>query len=344
MSESATGAGDPEFTPLRVGRVVPETHDTISLVLDIPAAQRDRFRYRAGQYLTVRVRVAGREHQRCYSMSSSPVLHEGLRITVKRERDGLVSNWLHDTVAVGDAVEAAAPRGRFVLAESDRPLVAFAGGSGITPVFSLLRTALARTERPVRLFYANRDSRSVIFAEPLDRLAQRHGDRLLLHHHLDADAGLVAPSQLAAFTVGADDADYYVCGPAPFMDAVENTLIALGTAPERIRLERFRTELPGDPGPTGDPVTEQVVVQVGRRRATVGYRSGSTLLQVARAAGLRPPSSCETGSCGTCIARVTEGRVRLLNNDVLTDEELAEGLTLTCQSLPIGPTVRVIWE
>ncbi len=153
--------------PLRVKDVVRETHDAISIVLDVPESSSRHFGYQAGQFLTLLVCVDGRQHRRCYSMSSSPAAGEDLRITVKRDRDGVVSNWLNDTAAPGNEIHALPPEGRFVLKDTDRDVVAFAGGSGITPVFSLLRSALISSTRSTRLFYANRDRDSVIFDEAL---------------------------------------------------------------------------------------------------------------------------------------------------------------------------------
>ena len=137
-----TAAVPDGFVPLRVKRVVRETRDAISIVLDVPESSVRHFGYQAGQFLTLLVSVNGQEHRRCYSMSSSPAAGEDLRITVKRDRDGVVSNWLNDTAAPGNDIHALPPQGRFVLKDTDRELVAFAGGSGITPVFSLLRSAL----------------------------------------------------------------------------------------------------------------------------------------------------------------------------------------------------------
>jgi 3-ketosteroid 9alpha-monooxygenase subunit B len=337
MEPTTNGDG---FAPLRVKRVVPETADAISLVFDVPTSCAQRFQYQPGQFLTLRVEVAGEEHRRCYSMSSSPVIAEDLRITVKRDPGGVVSNWLNDTAAPGDEIHAAPPEGRFVLGDSDRELVAFAGGSGITPVFSLIRSALAATARRVRLFYANRSCDSVIFADSLALLAERHPDRLVIQHHLDEVGGVVQPDQIASFAGAADDADFYICGPGPFMDTVEQTLLNLGVPAERVRLERFDvvdTRLP-------DTVTEEVTIQLDRRTTVVPYRAGNTVLQTARMAGLRAPSSCESGSCGTCMARVVDGSVRMFNNDALTDEEVADGWVLTCQSMPTSPKVRVVYE
>lgn len=333
------------FTPLRVKQVVRETADAVSLVLDIPAPARDQFRYLAGQFVTILVPINGTEHRRCYSMSSSPAVEADLRITVKRDRDGLVSNWINDTVRVGDVLHTASPEGRFVLTAADRDIVTFAGGSGITPVHSLVRSALATTGRRARLFYANRDPESVIFGNALADLADSHGGRFQLHHHLDDRAGVVTPQHITDFLGdGATHADYYVCGPAPFMDTVERALLGAGIPGQQLHLERFTVAAIPAPDPSEAAVTEEVTIELGRSTVTAPYRAGNTLLQTARLAGLKAPSSCETGSCGTCMAQVVQGSARMLNNDALDDDEIAEGWVVTCQALPTSRTVRVVYE
>jgi ferredoxin-NADP reductase len=333
------------FVRLRISDVQPETADCVSLVFDVPADHQDRFRYAAGQYLTLRVTVGGVEHRRCYSMSSSPALAEPLRITVKRDPGGVVSNWINDTVIAGAEIHAEAPQGRFVLDSSERDIVAFAGGSGITPVFSVIRTALAGTTRRVRLFYANRSADSVIFDEPLRRLVDEYGGRLTVHHHLDSERGVVTAGALAQFLGDVDDGEYFVCGPTLFMDAVEATLRESAVPAGQVHLERFVAAIPAEVVPAdGEVSTEEVTIELDRRTTTAQYRSGNTLLQTARMAGLKAPSSCETGSCGTCIAQVVEGAARMLNNNALTDHEVAEGLVLTCQAMPTTKTVRVVYE
>ena len=179
------------FAALRVKDVVRETDDALSLVLDVPTEHAATFRYRAGQFLTLRVTVDGQEYRRCYSMSSSPVLQQDLRVTVKRDGRGVVSNWLNDHAAPGDRLEVGPPDGRFVRTETDRELVAFAGGSGITPVFSLIQTALAAPAGRVRLLYANRAAGSIIFENALADLAGRHGGRFTVAHHLDEERGVL---------------------------------------------------------------------------------------------------------------------------------------------------------
>ncbi len=334
--------GVDEFAPLRIKRVVRETPDAVSLVLDVPEDHSARFRYQAGQFLTLRVTVDGQDLRRCYSMSSAPV-EDDLQITVKRDPGGLVSNWLNDTAAEGAQIHAAPPEGRFLLSESSDEIVAFAGGSGITPIMSLLRASLAESPRRVRLFYANRSRRSVIFAEALQRLTRRHAELLTVTHHFDEVSGVVTAAAVESFLAGTVGADVYICGPRAFSDTVENTVLGLGVPRARVHLERFDTvQIPDDPG--GEPVTEQVVIELDRTTTTTPYRSGNTLLQTARTAGLRAPSSCETGSCGTCMARIVAGSARMLNNDALDDDEVAEGWVLTCQSLPTSQTVHVVYE
>ena len=332
--------------PLRVKRVVRETRDAISIVLDVPESSVRHFGYQAGQFLTLLVCVNGREHRRCYSMSSAPTADEDLRITVKRDRDGVVSNWLNDTAAPGNEIHALPPEGRFVLRDTDRDLVAFAGGSGITPVFSLLRSALESTTRAARLFYANRGRDSVIFDEPLASLKDIHSKRFVLQHHLDDESGFVTPAQIGAFIADVKDAEYYICGPGPFMDIVQTTLRTAGVPTDRVHLEHFEVaELPlGPSADGGEAVTEEVTIELERRKITVPYSPGDSLLQTARMAGLSAPSSCEIGSCGTCMARLTQGSARMINNDALEQDEVDDGWVLTCQALPTSRTVRVVYE
>ena len=334
------------FTPVRIKQVIRETSDAVSLVLDIPEPIRDQFRYAAGQFITIRARIDGAEHRRCYSMSSSPTVDPDLRITVKRDRDGLVSNWVNDTVSIGDELHVAPPEGRFVLTAGEHNIVTFAGGSGITPVFSLVQSALAATTRKARLFYANRNLDSVIFRESLATLVDTHSERVEVHHHLDDLDGVVSPQHIADFIANDSHAetDYYVCGPAMFMDTVERVLLDSGIPRQQLHLERFSVAAIPPPDPTEPVATEEVTIELDRRTITAPYRAGNTLLQTARLAGLKAPSSCETGSCGTCMAQVVEGNARMLNNDALDDDEIAEGWVVTCQALPTSRTVRVVYE
>jgi ferredoxin-NADP reductase len=350
-------ARDHGFHETRITRVIQETPDTRTYVLDAP------FRYQAGQFVTFRVDGT----LRSYSMSSSPDTDTELMTTVKRVPGGLVSNWMHDNLTAGDVVEVTVPAGVLCLRETTAPLVAFAGGSGITPIVSLAKSALATTERRVRILAANRDAESVIFRAALDDLAQRYQGRLEVRHHLDVASGLVAKAEVLDFAGADSGADFYLCGPAPFMDLIERVLLARGADAGQIFIERFAAEeppaggaaraglsagsgLPAGPGGSGAAGTSAadtggtITIVLDGRRTPVARTPGITLLQSARRAGLTPPFSCEAGNCATCIGRVTEGEVKMRVNNALDDDEIADGWTLTCQSEPVTPDVTVVYE
>lgn len=336
---------DHGFHPLVVGRVVEETADAASIVLHVPDELRHSFTYEAGQFVTVRVDVDGATLHRCYSMSSTPGVDDELQVTVKRVPGGLVSNRLLEEVAAGATLEVTFPAGVFTLRPDESELVAFAAGSGITPVISLAKAALAGDGRPVRLLYANRDADSTIFADALDALVATHGDRLSVTHHLDVDAGFVDADAVRRFLGEAPPAGagYYLCGPTPFMDIVEEALLAAGVDPAHIHVERF-TPAGGDEPVDAPPDGIVVTIDLAGKQATTDHRPGTTLLQAARQAGLAPPFSCESGSCATCMARLTEGTAEMHVNDALTDDEVAEGWVLTCQAVPTSATIHVVYE
>ena len=333
---------DHGFHTLRVRRVVVETPEASSFVLDVPGDHADTFAYAAGQFLTFRVHVDGEAHHRCYSMSSAPEVDAELQVTVKRVPGGVVSNRLVDTVREGGTVEVSVPAGVFRLDAGDAELVVFAAGSGITPIISLVKSALATTDRRVRLYYANRDRDAVIFAAALDALVERHPGRLEVLHHHDVDRGFVDADAVRSFLASVGEAEHYICGPTPFMDVVETALLDRGVAPDHIHIERFAPATPESPEP--DEEATQVTIELDGRTGTVEHRPGTTILQTARQLGMSPPYSCESGSCATCMAKLVEGSVKMHVNDVLTDDEVADGWVLTCQSVPTSPTVRVEYE
>lgn len=333
------------YHSLRVNRVVAETADASSIVFDVPAPLSAAFAYRAGQFVTLRLDIGGERLFRSYSMSSSPATDTDLQVTVKRVPGGVVSNWLNDTLAAGDVIDVSVPAGAFVLDDRADEVVAFAAGSGITPVFSIIKSALHTTSRTVRLLFANRDRPAAIFGAALDELAAAHPGRLVIQHHEDVLAGFVDERIASAFVNGREGASFYACGPTGFMDVVETALRNVGVDDTRIHIERFTPADVGPP-PDADEVSTDVTVTVTVRNQTktVDQRGRSTILQSARWAGLPAPSSCEAGHCATCMARLVEGSVEMATNDVLTDEEVDEGWVLTCQAVPTSPVVRVVYE
>jgi 3-ketosteroid 9alpha-monooxygenase subunit B len=342
------GRARARFHPVRVQSVVDETADARTFVLAVPPGLESSFAYRAGQFVTVRVEIDDEAHLRAYSMSSTPGIDRDLRITVKRVPGGRVSNWLADNVRASDTLEVTPPAGSFVVPADAGDLVAYAAGSGITPVVSILAAELAEGDRRMSLLYGNRDRASTIFAWQLDQLAERHSSRLRVVHHFDVDAGFVTRAAVAAFVRSAAGTDHhhFVCGPDGFMATVEAALKENGVDSARVHVERFTPAAPIGRGlETGPEATErEITIRLGGRKVTVSHRPGTTVLQSARFAGLGVPSSCETGSCATCMARVLQGEARMRNNEALTQDEVADGWVLTCQAEPVTPSLSVIYE
>ena len=332
-----------ELHGLEVSAVIRETPDCNSFELRVPPNLADVYRYEAGQHLTFRLHWSDFEVTRCYSLSSCPSLEEPMKIAVKRVEGGRVSNWLNDNVKVGDVLLASAPEGRFVLDRETRPstpLFLFAGGSGITPIISLLKTALATTKRPVTMLYANRDPQSVIYGSELRSLAAAHQGRFDLRFHYDSDAGYPDREAILPILHHTDIAEFYVCGPEPFMELVERTLGEAGVHDELIYIERFVS--PADPDRVAAsavhveslPAPASFSLWLGGRSRTVPYVKGRTLLQCAQAAGLNPPHSCESGFCGSCMSAVKTGEVYMRTREALSDRDVAKGVALLCQSYP----------
>ncbi len=221
-----------------------------------------------------------------------------------------MSNWMNDTLVAGSVVDVMRPAGLFVLRDTDAPIAAFAGGSGITPIISIVKTALATTRRPILLVYANRSADSVIFRDDLERLQSEHGDRLVLHHHVDAERGFLDADECASLAAGQTDADFYICGPGPYMDIVEAGLATHAIPPAQRFIERFviPVDIAQSGATTGDAIPDEVVIRLERRKHTLRYTAGDTVLQAARRGGLKPPFSCEAGNCATCMAHLDRAR------------------------------------
>jgi 3-ketosteroid 9alpha-monooxygenase subunit B len=316
---------------LRVTEVVDETPDAKSFVLEGGG-----FTPKPGQFLTVRIGTAAR----CYSLSSAP--HEPLKITVKRTPDGYGSHWMCDNAVVGTELDVLGPVGVFTPASLDGDLLAFAGGSGITPVMSIIRSVLAGGAGRVTLVYANRDEQSVIFARELAALAAAHPDRLVVVHWLESVQGLPTVPQLAALTRPCDEA--FVCGPTPFMDAARAALRQAGAA--RVHVERFASL---SSNPFADAVASEegadatVEVELDGARHRFPWPARTRLLDLLLDQGLDAPFSCREGACSACACRLVAGEVKMLNNDVLDEQDLAEGYILACQAVPVTDEVKVTY-
>ncbi|MEO6255451.1 MAG: ferredoxin--NADP reductase [Sphingomicrobium sp.] len=352
------------FHALQVIDIVPETADANSIRFEIPAELRDAFAFKAGQHLTLKAEIGGEEVRRNYSLCTAPDDHDWM-VTVKRIAGGVFSNWVGDSLKPGDRVEVMPPHGSFTTEfdpQAARHYVGFAGGSGITPVISLIKTALKQEPGSrFTLLYGNRDSSSVIFLDALADLKDRYLGRFELYHFLAEEAGDVelfngmldqkmcghAIEQLVG-NAGEVDA-WFICGPGPMMDAAEAALLERDVARDRIHIERFTADRPSA-ALTQEMAALQtkavgvaVAVTLDGRTRRIEFTQ-SNILDSARAAGLPAPFACKAGVCATCRAKVTAGRVTMAARYGLTDEEVAAGYILTCQSVPDGDGVAVDYD
>jgi 3-ketosteroid 9alpha-monooxygenase subunit B len=328
-----------------------ETAAAASFVLDIAPQDAARFHYLPGQYLTVVLPWQNFEVQRCYSLSSAPLGQEAPTITVKRVNGGRVSNWLIDNLAKGNVLRCIPPLGDFVRpAECSSPVLAFAGGSGITPAISIIKQALIDTTVAVTLVYANRDAAEVIFADELAQLVRTHPDRFVVHHHLDAESGYITVDAVVDVVAKQRDARVFLCGPAPFMGVVENGVLAGGISPDMLHIERFASPIDADrlqaeriAAAANGGAPNSIAVTFRGQRHHLDYVEGQTVLETCKAAGVDVPRSCEDGFCGTCMAVLKYGEPNLGNAQALSASDVTRGRVLTCQlrpasSLPFGVT------
>ncbi len=348
VSEANWRAATASCVELRVAKVIDETHDSRSIVLEIPDALAERFRYRSGQFLSFKFPHAGHVLTRSYSLASSPDTDREHKVTVKRVDGGRISNWMNDRVEVGSRLMVVPPAGCFVLNDADRRITLFSGGSGITPVISIIKSALATTRRPMKLVYANRDERSIIFKQELEQLAHTHPDRLEIAHCLDDVDGFLDRDAVKRHVGCVVGADFYLCGPGPFMATVEEALRELHVAHDLVHVERFVS--PPDPGPHVDPaipelgddsVSGKITIVLDGETREIPYKKGEKILAAARAAGLDAPYSCEEGYCSCCMAKLTAGEVKMDTNDCLSKGLLEEGWVLTCQARCVSGKVKI---
>ncbi|VWB19064.1 3-ketosteroid-9-alpha-hydroxylase reductase subunit [Burkholderia lata] len=347
---------DSRFHRLTVAEVIAESDDACSFVFDVPAALRDAFAYRPGQFLTLNVPCADATVARCYSLSSAPGIDAAPKITVKRVRDGRASNWLCDRVKAGDALDVLPPAGVFTPRTLDGDLLLFAGGSGITPVLSILKSALVHGRGMLTLIYANRDERSVIFRAELQQLAQRHPGRVRVIHWLDSVQGIPQQRHLEELARPFSQQETFICGPALFMENALAAMLGLGLPRARVHVERFAS-LPDAPASaladttassvaaatsaSGDGATIETVLD-GDAFA-FDSAPGETLLDAMLRAGVPAPNSCRMGQCGACMCRIERGEVALDSNHVLDDDEIAAGWTLACCARPASDALRVVF-
>lgn len=349
-----------KFHKLKVLEVKNEIAEAVSVSFAVPDELKQSYLYKSGQYTTLKLSINGEHVNRSYSFCSSPFLNEPLTIAVKRVAGGKGSNYINDNFKPGVEIEVMEPMGNFhsTIEESNRKhYVLFAGGSGVTPIISILKSVLAKEPHSrVTLFYGNRNENSIIFKDKLEQISAQHGDRLKVVHIFDAPLNsahpytgfMVKDMALRLLRENTDlnfqQAIFFICGPTPMMKSIEEALGVLQIPKEQIHIEYFSAKLEEDKvaADVGSAVTGDVPF-TGKTKVKIIYDGNTrefevsekeTILEAALDAGYDPPYSCMVAACCTCRAKLLSGKVEMDDRESLTDGEIAKGYVLTCQSHP----------
>jgi ring-1,2-phenylacetyl-CoA epoxidase subunit PaaE len=350
------------FNKLKVADVRRETADCVSLAFELPASLKEEYKFIQGQYLTLKLFIRGEEIRRSYSICSSPFENE-MRIAIKRVKEGKASSFINDGLQPGADVEVMTPMGNFhspLMASHKKNYALFAGGSGITPIFSIIKSVLhAEPDSTIVLFYGNFNEESTIFKKQLDELSRTNSSRFRLHYILEKPTasqdelytGIISKEKAKALfekhISTSSDNEFFICGPKPMMDNVRETLEEKKIDKTRIHVEYFTSsvDLPDKMISPAQKVNAKVtVVQYGVETTFELSSDGKPILDAAIEAGVDAPFACKGAVCATCRGKVLEGKVHMNKNFALTDAEVAEGFILTCQSHPLTPVVKVDYD
>lgn len=352
------------FHKVKIKDIQRETDACVSIALDIPAELKDEFVYKQGQYITLRMNIDGEEVRRSYSACSSPVADSEIRIAVKAVENGKLSTHLNNGIQVGEEIEVMKPMGNFFIempAAQELHLVAFAAGSGITPILSLLKTALAVNDtNKFTLFYGNKSTSDIIFRQELNDLVVKYENRLTVYHILSRERtedklfeGRISPEKslelLTTFKEIPDADAFFLCGPFDMTMGIKNSLLEFGVAKEKIHFELFTTiekETTGDEPAKGSEtqIGTAVTIILDGEETELTITGTESVLDAALDAGLDAPYACTGGSCCTCRAKLQEGTAEMDVNYALTDQEVEAGYILTCQSHPTSPKIVVDYD
>lgn len=342
-----------DYYTLKIKDVVKETDDSVTIQFKQPLFK--KVKYLPGQFLTVIIPINGQKLRRSYSMSSTPNVDSHVAVTVKRVENGIISNFLNDQVKKGDSMEIMKPMGNFILEpqkNNKRHLVLLGGGSGITPLMSILKSALYfEPKSSVSLVYCNRDEDSIIFKDQLEALKNKFGERLNVVHVLSK------PKQMwnghtgrldEAMTMNilnllpkSDPTEYYVCGPEGLMENVQSALKSLKIKDSAIHTESFVSSSNGEDVDSSAFQTHTVTINLHGEEHKVTVPPTKTILDAALDEGLDMPFSCQSGLCTACMGKCTSGDIKMTEEDTLSEDEVAEGYRLLCVGHPMSEDVVV---
>lgn len=351
------------FHALKIAEIRRETSESVSIRFAVPEVLEPAFVYRPGQYLTLRATIDGEDIRRSYSICSG--LDEGtLRVGIKRVAGGAFSRFANENLRPGDMLDVMPPEGRFTpsLEGAGQHYLGIAAGSGITPILSIVKSLLARDDRArFTLIYGNQTTNSVMFAEEIEDLKNRHLGRLSVVHILSREAqdvpllsGRITAERIATLAKGVVDLgmidEAFLCGPESMVEEAKSALAALGLASGRIRSELFTASAPRKHfAPPAEAEAGQVIARVtatldGKRLAFDMRASDGNVIDAAARAGIDLPYSCKGGMCCTCRCKVEAGAVEMATNYSLEEWETKAGFVLACQSTPKTPDVSLDFD
>ena len=352
------------FHTLKVKDIKRETSDAVSIAFDVPAQIQHEFQFKQGQYITLKLTVKGEEIRRSYSLCSSPYGEKEWRVAVKEVQDGKASTFLNRSLKVADSMEVMTPMGSFhsiLSGNNKKQYVLFAGGSGITPMMSIIKSVLyVEKQSSIVLVYANRDEDSTIFNAEIEKLKADNADKLTVFNVYDNPKNTVSDLQKGLLTVDrvkeiasslnlTKGDEYFICGPTPMMENIKQALEGLSIAKEKIHIEYFSAVVDAvakaENVAVGGSVNSEVkVIQYGIETSMTLNTDGLSILDAAIEAGVDAPFSCKGAVCCTCRAKVLEGKVKMDANYALTDAEVEDGFVLTCQAHPLTANVVIDFD
>ena len=345
------------FHTLSIAEIKQETPSAVSITFEIPDHLKSDFQFTAGQYLTLKTNLEGEEVRRDYSICTNPA-NGPLKVVVKKVENGLFSVYASEVLKEGDTLDVAPPNGRFTFepdAKKERTVVAFAAGSGITPIMGILLTLLEEEPKSKALLvYGNSSEEETIFLKELQDLKQKYTERFELqsvYSKRPEDGALFGRIEKPVlnlcfnrYTQMADAESFYLCGPEAMMNTIKAVLSEKGVSSEAIKYELFTPSTEASETIDLKPGHTAVTVLVDDEESSFVMENTKTILEVALKNNIDAPYSCQGGVCSSCIAKLIEGEVHMRQNNILTDSEIEEGLILTCQAQPTTSVVKVDYD
>jgi ring-1,2-phenylacetyl-CoA epoxidase subunit PaaE len=346
-----------QFHSLKIKSILRQTNKAVSLTFEVPTPLKPDFIFSAGQYITLKTMIDSKEVRRDYSLSSSPQ-SESLTVTVKEIENGVFSSYANRKLKVGDTLEVGTPKGRFIYnpkTDSENTVVAFAAGSGITPIMSIARTVLeTETDTKFVLIYGNKSPKETIFYDAILKFQTLYSDRFkvqFIFSEADEENALFGRidngnvQYILKNNMGINDSQkFYLCGPEGMINTVNNILTEKEVDPSKILFELFTASTEKSTNTNTNEGDSVITILVDEEETTLTMSQQHTILEAALANDLDVPYSCQGGVCSSCICRVTEGAATMRQNSILTDNEVAEGLVLSCQAEPTSASIKVDFD